>query len=504
MLSHVYKENTNHIYKVAILIKELSFNIDEIKKYYIHRLLLKGILLEDIIILGLHYNEKNKAPVKLIKEHLNKSIYPAIDKLEVKYLLVTDPAYFKVMAGVRKVEPHYGYMLECTEKNHTHLDLSISINFAALFYNPTYIDKLELSIKVLTEKVISGFFIPLGSDIIHSEYYPETLSEIRDALLDLHQYDVITCDIETFSLRLEKAGIGTIGFAWDQHNGISFCVDIYSSLGKAIRMLLATFFAAYKGTIIYHGGTFDIRVLIYNIYMQDPLDLEGMIPGLHIMYRNIHDTKLITYLATNTTSGNNLKLKDNTHEYTGNYAQDDIKDITKIPKDKLLRYNLTDCLATWYLYHKYYDRMVQDQQLEIYTNIFIPSMKVITQIELTGMPLDMDQVAIAKKDMIAIWNANKDILDCPLIWNFENVLRAEACKAHNKKLKKKVNPLSNWDDLEFNPGSTKQLAKFLYEYMGFEIIDTTDTGLPATGAKTIKKLRNQLISKYNITDEELL
>ena len=40
--------------------------------------------------------------------------------------------------------------------------------------------------------------------------------------------------------------------------------------------------------------------------------------------------------------------------------------------------------------------------------------------------------------------------------------------------------------------------------MGFEIIDRTDTGLPATGAKTIKKLRNQLISKYAITEEELL
>ena len=504
MKLHVYENNPNELYKIGILIKELSFNIDEIKKYYIDPLVSQGIAIEDILVIGLHYNEKNKAPVKLIKKYLDKSVYPIISQFQIKHLLITDPAYFKVMTGVRKVEPHYGYILEGSKDGYEFLNCSLSVNYAALFYNPMHKDKLDLSIAVLVEKVTSGFFVPLGSDVIHSEYYPETLSEIRDALLSLHQYDVITCDIETFSLRLNKAGIGTIAFAWDQHNGFAFCVDIYSDLGKAIRPLLAAFFATYEGTIMYHGGTFDIRVLIYNLYMNNPLDIEGMLPGLNIMYRSIHDTKLITYLATNTTAGNDLKLKTNTHEYTGNYAQEDIKDITKIPKQDLLRYNLTDCLATWYLYNKYYDCMVQDQQLEIYNTIFIPSMKVITQIELTGMPLDMVEVAKAKKAMEIILHTNIDILDCPLIHDFENALRVETRKVHNAKLKKKVKPLSDWDDLEFNPGSPKQLGKLLYEHMGFEIIDRTDTGLPATGAKTIKKLRNQLISKYAITEEELL
>ena len=504
MKLHVYENNPTDAYKIGILIKELSFNIDEIKKYYVDPLVASGIKVQDILIVGLYYNEKNKAPVKLIKKHLDKSVYPVLLHFEVKHLLITDPAYYKVMTGVRKVEPYYGYIRKCTKINYEFLNCSLSVNFASLFYNPVHQSKLDLSLDVLIEKVTSGFFVPLGSDVIHSGYYPETLSEIRDALLSLHQYAMITCDIETFSLRLYEAGIGTIAFAWDQHNGLAFCVDIYSDLGDQLRILLAEFFATYEGTIIYHGGTFDIRILIYNLYMNNPLDIKGMLPGLNIMYQSIHDTKLITYLATNTTAGNDLKLKNNTHEYTGNYAQEDITDITKIPKKELLIYNLTDCPATWYLYHKYYDRMVQDQQLEIYNTIFIPSMKVITQIELTGMPLDMEQVAIAKKAMEAILHTNLDILDCPLIWDFENALREQTRTAHNAKLKKKVKPLSDWVNLEFNPGSPKQLQQLLYEYMEFEVIDKTDTGLPATGAKTIKKLRNQLISKYNITDEELL
>lgn len=500
---HVYKDNPNNVYKIAIIIKKLSFNIEEIKKYYIDPLVSKGIAIDDIIIIGVDYNEQNKAPVAFIKEHLDTHVYRVLKQLEVQYILITDPAYFKVMTGKRKAEPHYGYILECIKEDYVHIGISLSINFAALFYNPSLISKLTLSLDTLVEKVTSGFLLGLGTDVIHSAYYPETLTEVQQALEDLHKYPRLSCDIETFSLRLDTAGIGTIAFAWDKHNGIAFCVDIYSKLGKEIRLLLLAFFNKYQGNLLYHGGTFDIRILIYELFMQNSLDQQGLHEGLEVMYQSVEDTKLITYLATNTTAGNKLDLKSNTHEFTGNYAQEDIKDITKIPKEQLLEYNLIDCLATWYLYDKYYDCMVQDKQLDIYYNIFIPSMRVVTQIELSGMPLDIDQVAIARKTLEVIRDTNLDILNCPFIWDFEDALRAQTRDKHNAKLKKKVKPLSDWVNLEFNPGSPKQLRQLVYDKMGFDVVDTTDTGLPATGAKTLTKLRNQLISKYAITKEEL-
>jgi DNA polymerase-1 len=53
--------------------------------------------------------------------------------------------------------------------------------------------------------------------------------------------------------------------------------------------------------------------------MQDYLDYEGLLEGLDV-FSNIEDTKIIVYLATNSTAGNDLKLKNLALEFAGNYS----------------------------------------------------------------------------------------------------------------------------------------------------------------------------------------
>ena len=57
--------------------------------------------------------------------------------------------------------------------------------------------------------------------------------------------------------------------------------------------------------------------------------------------------------------------------------------------------------------------------------------------------------------------------------------------------------------LKFNPGSGKHLQYLLYNYLGLEVTDYTDTKQPATGTKVIKKKMNQLIAEFAIKPEEL-
>ena len=78
-------------------------------------------------------------------------------------------------------------------------------------------------------------------------------------------------------------------------------------------------------------------------------------------------------------------------------TQDEIADITKIPVKQLLEYNLTDCVSTWFVYNKYRPIMVQDQQKEIYNNLFLPSTIDIIQMQLTGIPLKMERVLEVEK-----------------------------------------------------------------------------------------------------------
>lgn len=446
-------------------------------------------------------------------------LLPEIDKLLITNLLVCDGDYFKTLTGSKKAEPYYGYVLPCKYKGYEHMNVVLCANHSGIFYNNNLIPKIELSLKALASH-IKGSYQAIGTNIIHSASYPKTLTEIKNALASLHQYESITADIEAFSLKHYEAGIGTCAFATDQHNGIAFMCDYVpldtpikidkntSIWGKdahsepdeldkdylhtiAVRKLLWDFFTTYKGRIIWHNASFDCTVLAYQLFMNGLIDYKGLLEGVKHMTSNIDCTKLISYLATNSCAGNSLGLKDQAHEFAGNYAVEDIKDIRKIPPDKLLEYNLVDCLATWYVYNKNYPIMVKDDQLDIYENLFLPSLTTIIQMQLTGMCLDMGKVLEAEKVLKDIHSTHINGMNqYQFIKDFEQSLRQDKVDADNLKLKNKVRTIDEVSHIEFNPNSNPQLQELLYDVMDLPVLDLTDNKQPATGGKTVKKLIN--------------
>lgn len=487
-------------YKIALLIKEPAFQLAHLIKNYITPLNQLGVSAEDIVGLSLKYNDKGKCPAKLIKAHLD-TVLQGCKKLGITTLLVADGSYFKTLTKLRTSEPHHGYIKPCAIVGYENINIILSVNYQALFYNPVLQDRLTMSLTTLHNH-ISGTHTDLGQDIIHSSAYPKDRLFIHMWLQALLKRPVLTCDIEAKSLDFWKAGIATIAFAWDKHNGVAISVDRGDD--EYTKEQLKQFFKEYTGTLIYHNGSYDIKVLIYELFMKDLSDNAGILTGLDVMYKNIHDTKIITYLATNTTAGNKLSLKHNAFEYTGNYAQDDIKNTLLIDLPELLKYNLIDCLATWYVFDKYYPVMVNDQQLNIYNEIMLPSMKVITHMELTGMPMNADIIDVLHKQLgELIQKLKTELQAAPIIKEYMWKRQCKTMAKANALLKKKVKPISDFKE-DFNPASNTQLQELLYEHLEFPIIDTTDTKLPATGGKTIKKLLNKLIQEHNITDEELL
>lgn len=506
MRHHVFTESTTGYYKVALLIKGTAFNKQELMKNYVDPLVARGIPADQIIAFTLAYNNDGKAPVSLIKAYL-EDLLQTLWELGVSHLYVADGNYFKVLAKQSKAEAHLGYVLPCQYKAFhapETFKIVLGLNHQALIYNPDLQAKLDLSLDTLASD-LGGTYQALGADIIHSCWYPEDLRSIAHALDSLHQYPALTCDIETFSLRFNEAGIGTVSFAWDQHNGLAFCCDYWPYIEKtadgrygeyrpnhAVRGLLKQFFADYKGKLIWHNAGFDVKIKIATLWMEDLLDRRGLMKGLEILTRNIEDTKIIAYLATNSCAGNTLGLKALAHEFAGNWAVEEIKDICRLPKDKLLQYNLVDCLSTWYVFNKYYPLMVADDQEYLYLTMMLPSLKTILQMELIGMPMDTEMIAKAKAELEAKEAAFMAVFKTsPTIQEYNLVLRQQAMEKANAKLKKKQHPLSAFDHVELNPNSGPQLQGLLYEHMRLPEIDYTDTGLPATGADTLVKLTHR-------------
>lgn len=488
-------------YPIAILGHQIRR--EEMIKTY---LLPNDLSMEDFIFIELHSAPgKKKTPAREIKEFIQQELQQVLDDAETQYIICTDSDYFKILTKEAKAEANLGYVCDSVWGKQK---VIYTPNYRQVFYDPPVVRaKIAQGMDALLNH-IRGQYAEPGQGIIEFEAYPDTPEKIKawlDQLLEMNK--PLAIDIEAFGLKHYNAGIGTITFCWSKTQGIAFNVDYepipgateapYGRINRndVVRNLLREFFIKYTQRQMYHNISYDVYVLIYQLFMDNLIDTEGLLHGMDIMLRNWDCTKLITYLATNSCAGNHLSLKDQAQEYAGNYAQDDIKDICLIPNEQLLRYNLIDGLCTWYTYEKHWDTLIADDQLDVYNNIFKPACEDIIQMQLTGMPMNMETVNQVAKEMETDRNqALKTIRESKLMKNFTMMLRQEWVDDKNAKLKKKQVTLADCD-IEFNPNSGPQLQKLLFDYIGLPVLGLTKSKQPATDGDTIKALRTHTQSE---------
>lgn len=473
-------------YKVCFLVGKLQKDI--LVREYIEP---SGIDPNEVIFIEtVQPYGKKKPSVGEIKEFMEEDLLETLADLKVEYLFIADAQHFKTITKAPKADTRLGYV-DSSPFGSFHCLYVPSAE--SVFYDPENIRKKIERAFVAYHEHNKGQHTTPGKGIIHYSAYPKTAKNIRLWLQEIMQYPELTCDIESFSLKFHSAGLGTIGFAWNQHEGIAFPVDygIEENESLKIRKLLKWFFENYKGKLTFHNIGFDGTLLVYQIFMKGLRDIKGMLHGLRVILRDWDDTKLITYLATNTCAGNHLSLKDQSAEFAGDYAQSEINDITKIPLDELLQYNLVDCLATWFVKKKHWAGMLADNQLDLYEGLFKKTTYDIIQMQLTGMPVNKERVievaAIIDKD---IQQAYDDMLSTHVMQDFYWMMKKQVAAEKNAKWKKKrITPEEA--EYEFNPNSDPQKRVLLYELLQFPVTDKTDSGLPSTGGDSIKKMLHQ-------------
>lgn len=402
------------------------------------------------------------------------------------YVLICDSDWFKVLTKNKKAETTLGMVQNSPNFN------------SKVFYCPSqYVYQIDpekhqnqfQSVLGGIQKDLAGLSTIIEPEI-HREYYPLEPSDIKKALDSLLDEPILFSDIEAKSLKVTEAGIYTTGFSKDKHNGIAFPVDA-SSNPQLVRQYLKEFFENYKGKLVFHKANYDIAVLNYNLFQKDLFDIGGQLYGLNTFFKDnrIEDTLIIAYLATNSCSGNILGLKELSQPYTGDYAVD-VKDVTKVPLDKLLKYNLIDCLGTAYVYETYYPIMVQEEQETLYKEFMLPTLKTNIRCQLNGLPIDLNLVKKFKDDL----NQEREqllsnLLSSKVIENAQYAVAEKTTIKRNSKLKTKVTTVE--DNLQpFNFHSGDQLRVLIYEIMQLPIINTTDSGMASTDGDTLKDLQN--------------
>lgn len=494
-------------HQVCILIKEASFNRPNIKEYYVQPLEELGVDTSVFMAASLVYGRNNKVTAQQVADNL-EVLSEYLEVVGCEYIVCADSAHFKRLTG-QKPDECLDVISKCTYKGFEKYKAIYSLNYNSLLYNPDQQHKIDIANETLAS-ALKGSELGRIQVKFDTEILTEDFKVIEDYLTNLlHKYDELTLDIEGFGLKLGESKIGTIGFAWSDKDGISFPIDYapmeqsegrygYFKQNNRIRKLLKQFLEDYKGKLVAHNVAFDFKHLIWELFMEHPLDYKGMIHGIETLCRNYDDTKLMAYCAYNSTSRPSKRLKDLVYEFAGSYAESDIKDITLIEMYRLLRYNLTDCVSTYWLKHtKLMPIIIQDEQEGVYQHL-LRVQRITLQAELVGMPMNDEKINQLDSDLqFEVDTYLSIIMNSEDVKETEYVLRcAEAEKYNNTRKTKRKSP-DDFESLKFNVNSNNQLRVLLYDVMQLPVLRKTKSGLPATGAKVIK-----LLTKLNLTDEE--
>ena len=441
-------------YQVAILIKESYLRKSELKRFYPTNL--DG----GVIFYALEYSN-NKVPAKFGREYWNE-LKKELEDLGVQIVYIADSQYFKLITKEKKAEASIGYVFDVDK-----FKVTCGVNYGQLLHQAEAQERLELSLNTL-KRLLRGEDNEITLSFKGSYYegsydYAELLGK-----------ESLACDIETLGLSLENNKIVSIAFSWNQEEGIAIYNPDYSQL--------RAFFNAYKGKLIFHNATFDIKMLIRHLYMNSLLDFEGMYRGLSKF--NFEDTMVMAYMALNSTAKVSYTLKSLAHEFAGNYAID-VTDVSKIRTELLLQYNLIDTLCTWYVFNKY---PVENEELH---RFLLDTVRLLIVTELTGMPIDMNRVL----EIEAILNQKREKLlniltSFDAVKEAESVIQDRALNKINSKLKTKKYGKEKVQDTHFNHKSSTHLQILLYEVLDFSVTEVTDSGQPSTSRKVLEEFSN--------------
>lgn len=479
---------------IAILIKESSSKPSSVLSGY--SAYISKELLPMYGVAPLYYAPNNKISVKDAKAYIME-LLPMLAVKGITHLYVADSTYFKILTNEKKSDPWRGYILPCAIEGFEFFKIFLGYNYNVLFHNPNYDSYISTSIQSLEQSITNNstknkkFNFKLHSvidmDTREAGYW-------YDYLINT---DKLSIDLEGFDLKFYNTSLATVSIAWNAKEALAFNIDMQEKCIRrsniAFTFLLKLLFN-YKGKWIAHNASFDFKVFIFELFMKrDFHDFSGMNYGIETLCENFEDTKLIYYCATNNAVENKLSLKEIAHEYVGNYAQESIDDVTQIPLKELLKYNAIDAVATFWVYEKYYPKLIEENQLEVYGSIFKKSVKLFLQAELVGVPLCMDSVlkaintceAIKKEAQAKILNspAMKQYAEEKATFNFDN---------QHLIWKKKRESLDYFRSIfEFNPNSNQQAADFLYNFIGFDPVEFTDGGEPSTSKDALLPLKFQ-------------
>jgi DNA polymerase-1 len=405
----------------------------------------------------------------------------AISKCKTGTLvIITDPMLFKFLTGKRTLPKLHGAITKASDGYYYQY---LAYNQKALYLQKALI-ALEDSVPHIERFINSGEWEPII--VGRKKFFPKTDAEVKKAFHYLLKFDLIGADIETTSLKFYEAEMVSIAFATSETHGVTFHVRKCQ-----FEQYLKSFFKKFKGKIVWHGGSYDTKVLAYLYFNGDAREL----------FRTYEDTSIIHYLCTNSPERFERDLGTLAAPLCGEYklTKQEITHMMDVDPDLVCDYNLDDSRGTLWVYHQWLPHLVTVELYETYKKW----QWMLVQTELNGMPFNEDVKTDVADDIASkVKRAMNNLMGLPAVREAMYLLRMKKVDKYNEEhVKQKTE-----DDFEltFNPNSGDQLAVLFYTVLSLTCPDKTKSGKPSTSGKTMAKLANLLADPGEDADHDLV
>ena len=287
---------------------------------------------------------------------------------------------------------------------------------------------------------------------------------IKAAIKDPCGY--VALDSETTGLYPRNGHMLGISLSYNGLSGAYIDTDCFDDITETLLQQLFD-----KKTVVFHNAKFDMAFFEYHFNFKFP---------------SFEDTMLLHYLIDENPGGHGLKQLSLKYTPYGDYEKpmyDWIEQYRKergilkkdfqwqsIPFDVMKTYAAMDAVCTFLLYEKFI-KIKQSKKLAwAYNNILIPGCRFLTDIQDNGVPFDAMRLLKSQSLMQEdIDEAIRVLYKNPKIRKFEEINGAE-----------------------FNPNSTVQLRKLLFDMLGLRPTGKkTGTGADSTDAEVLKELSSQ-------------
>ena len=274
----------------------------------------------------------------------------------------------------------------------------------------------------------------------------------------------VAVDTETTGLYPRDGYILGISLAVEDETAVYISTDCIEDEAAS---LLQTLFN--KKKVIMHNAKFDLAMLEYHFDFEFP---------------SIDDTMLMSYMLNEVPGNHGLKTLAIKHTPYGDYEKpmyDFMDDYCRrngilkgdftwdmIPFDLIQVYAAMDACVTYRIFHVFQEELQKDPQIyRVYKQLLIPAMKFLKDCQDTGVPFDRKRLEVS-----------------------QNIMEADIQQAINRLYEfKEVKDFEAFQDKGFNPNSTLQLRKLLFDFIGLNPTGKkTGTGAHSTDAEVLQEL----------------